>query len=280
MPLRDVAVRSSLRCPVCAGAFVADDDARAPLRCAAGHSFDVGKDGTVHLLPAGHGMTRRVGDDAAMIAARTAFFSRGHYRALSTAIADAVNAALPTQRRALVGDIGCGDGSHTSVIVEAVADRAHVVGVDLAKDAVKAAARRERSATFIVGDATRLPFADGAIDVAVVAFAPRPTDELARVAHHHGALVVAIPEPEHLRTLVVRFGGIGMAKDKATAVVQALAPAFALQAETVVDEPLHLSAADAALALQMTPHGRHTEARDVAAIDTRLHARVLSFARV
>jgi SAM-dependent methyltransferase len=212
-----------------------------------------------------------------MIAARTAFFARGHYHPLSMAIADAarVEGDVP-----VVADVGCGDGSHLSTVIDALGRDAVVAGVDLSKDAVRAAAKRERRATFIVGDANRLPFNDGVVDVVVVAFAPRAAAELTRIARPgQGVVVVAVPEPGHLKELVEVYGGIGMRDDKPAAVAGALAGAFTLVDEHVIDAPLALDAEDVALALRMTPHGRHIDlaAAPVAPLTTRLCARVLRF---
>ncbi|MFG1697296.1 putative RNA methyltransferase [Nonomuraea sp. NPDC049309] len=78
-----------LICPVCgvdrqAGLRL---DAGA-LRCAAGHSFDVARQGYVSLLvgsrPPG------TADTAAMVAARAAFLGEGHYEPLANALAEAV----------------------------------------------------------------------------------------------------------------------------------------------------------------------------------------------
>jgi len=84
-----------LICPVCgvdrqAGLRL---DAGA-LRCAAGHSFDVARQGYVSLLvgsrPPG------TADTAAMVAARAAFLDAGHYAPLANALAEAVLTCVNT----------------------------------------------------------------------------------------------------------------------------------------------------------------------------------------
>ena len=57
-----------LHCPVCGDAL---RETGGALRCAAGHSFDIARQGYVNLVPA-------PGDTAAMVTAREAFLGAGH----------------------------------------------------------------------------------------------------------------------------------------------------------------------------------------------------------
>ena len=78
-----------LACPHC-GATLAREN--GSLRCPAGHSFDIARQGHVTLL---RGDARPgAGDSAAMIEAREAFLASGHYAPIEEAIADAAEAAL------------------------------------------------------------------------------------------------------------------------------------------------------------------------------------------
>ncbi|MEV4178221.1 putative RNA methyltransferase [Nonomuraea sp. NPDC049709] len=74
-----------LICPVCRADLRLDESA---VRCAAGHTFDVAKQGYVSLLvgsrPPG------TADSPAMVAARAAFLDEGHYAPLADAVAEAV----------------------------------------------------------------------------------------------------------------------------------------------------------------------------------------------
>ena len=99
-----------LRCPVCAAALLLDG---AVVRCGAGHSFDVARQGYVDLMPPGR---RPAGDSTEMVAAREAFLAAGHY----AAIAGTVEALVEAVRRdgtvageggGLAGAGGRGDGS-------------------------------------------------------------------------------------------------------------------------------------------------------------------------
>jgi 23S rRNA (guanine745-N1)-methyltransferase len=243
----------------------------------------VGRDGSVHLLPAGHGKTRVVGDSVEMLQARRRFLQAGHYRALTSALAAATATALD-DNVGVIADFGCGEGSHLAGVVAAVGERHTVVGLDLSKDAVKLAARTVKGARCVVGDSrTAIPLRDDVVDVGLVVFAPRGVAELARVVR--GALVVAIPEPLHLAELRTRWGGIGIADEKRERTIEELADAFTVVEEVVVDETLTLDGAATADLLCMTPSRRHLDDDTLAAARTGdplvvgLRVRVLRCAR-
>ncbi|HKT05800.1 MAG TPA: 23S rRNA methyltransferase, partial [Rugosimonospora sp.] len=86
-----------LRCPVCAQPLRVTGT--HTLGCPARHSFDVARQGYVDLAP---GPLAHTGDTAEMVAARAEFLDRGHYDAVSAALA----AAVPAGTGELVVDAG------------------------------------------------------------------------------------------------------------------------------------------------------------------------------
>ncbi|MGB6836425.1 MAG: methyltransferase domain-containing protein [Dehalococcoidia bacterium] len=109
---------------------------------------------------------------------------------------------LPSGSRGL--DAGCGIGSHTLLLAEAVRPGGHVTGLDLrpefltrAKETAEKSGLAE-SVSFQEGDVRRLPFDDDSFDwvwsvdcVATMSAQPVPLlRELARVVKHGGTLAV------------------------------------------------------------------------------------------
>jgi hypothetical protein len=103
-------------------------------------------------------------------------------------------------RRAAAGrrwvDVGCGNGAFTELLLERAA-AAHVEGIDPSEAQVAYARTRlaDRPVLFRVGDATALPYADGAFDAAAMAlvifFVPEPAKgvaEMARVVRPGGSV--------------------------------------------------------------------------------------------
>lgn len=178
-----------LRCPICAGTFTYE--ARS-WRCATGHAFDVAREGYVNLMPVQHKHSREPGDTPASIAARRAFLDAGHYAPLR----DALVRMLPPAQDLV--DIGCGEGYYTAALT-AVAP--NVAGIDIAKPAVRLAARRHPGITWIVGSGARLPIADASIDTVCTLFTPLHPAEIARVLRDDGEMVLATPAEAHLHAL-------------------------------------------------------------------------------
>ena len=74
-----------LRCPHCDGALVRDN---ATVRCEAGHSFDIARQGYLSLLPGDAELGSA--DTAAMVTARSAFLGAGHFDPLAEDAAERV----------------------------------------------------------------------------------------------------------------------------------------------------------------------------------------------
>ena len=163
-------------------------------RCALGHSFDVAREGYVNLLPVQHKHSREPGDNAGMVTARREFLQAGHYQPLREA---AVALLAPLQAQTLL-DLGCGEGYYSGAF-RAIAPT--VIGLDIAKPAVRLAAKRLRELTWLVATATSLPLADASVDIVSSLFSPLPIAEMQRVLKPGGLVLVVTPAAEHLWTI-------------------------------------------------------------------------------
>jgi 23S rRNA (guanine745-N1)-methyltransferase len=179
----------SLICPLCRGALIPADKS---YRCPAGHAFDRAKEGYLSLL---HGRQKGEGrgDGKSMVLARD--------RVHRTGVFDPVVAALtgvplaPPVRSIL--DLGCGEGFFLGHMTRAHAIAASY-GLDLSVDAVKLAAKTNRSSLILRADLLQpLPFADGSVDLVQSIFAPRPLAEIKRVLRVGGHAMFVHPEPDH-----------------------------------------------------------------------------------
>lgn len=184
-----------LRCPVCGGALEADEKT---YRCGKGHSFDRARSGYVNLLPPTPG-GKRHGDDKLMVKARTEFLNKGFYDRLSLAVAGCVDEL--TEDGAHIVDAGCGEGKYTADVLArltASGKTAHIVGIDISKEALAQAARRSRAMTLCVASTARMPLADGWADVVLNLFSPFMGKEFARVLKPGGRLIRVVPLERHL----------------------------------------------------------------------------------
>lgn len=187
---------SLFRCPLCAAPLEREAGA---YRCPSGHSFDVAKEGYVHLLPPNRKHSALPGDDRDMVLARRDFLSRGYYQPLLDALRGRI-LALPGESPALL-DAGCGEGYYTAGVCQALRSagrRPRIAGTDISKLALRTAARRERDAEFAVASSYRLPLADGSVDVLLNCFSPLALEEFRRVLKPGGAFLYVVPGPDHL----------------------------------------------------------------------------------
>ena len=184
-----------LLCPVCGGRLTREETV---WRCENRHSFDVARSGYVnHLPPSAAG--KRHGDDKRMVAARTAFLSRGYYDHLIGAVAE--TCAQLAGPDACVLDAGCGEGTYTRAIyaaLEAKGGRPQLLGADISAEAVKRAARRVPEGIFCAASTAHLPLAAESLDLIVNIFSPFMTDEFWRVLKPGGFLLRVVPMERHL----------------------------------------------------------------------------------
>ncbi len=188
------------RCPVCHEGLTESADRRS-WRCPTGHVHDVAREGYVNLLITHQRRQRDPGDSAEMLAHRRRFLEAGHYDRL----ADAVAVAADLRPGAAVLDAGCGEGYYTRTWPDRW-EGVEVWGIDIAKPAVRLAARRSSPSThYAVGSVYDLPVLDGAVDVAVSIFAPLHSPEFERVMHPGAVLVTVTPGPDHLAGLKAKL---------------------------------------------------------------------------
>lgn len=244
-----------LQCPVCTATLAVADGA---LRCPAGHSFDIARQGYVSLF-AGGGRTGEA-DTAAMVEAREAFLGAGHYLRLGEALA--VEARAIEAPGAIV-DIGAGTGHQLAHVLDASPERLGVA-LDASTAALRRAARSHARATAIGADAWRdLPLRDGVAALLLSVFAPRNAPEMARVLAPDGALLAVTPTTRHLAELVGALGLLSVPEDKEERLDAQLTPDLVLAARRRIEYPLFLSRAEASELVRMGPSAWHVDERTI-----------------
>lgn len=234
----------SLICPLCHHSLLQQ---HGTFRCDAGHQFDQAKEGYVNLLPVQHKGSREPGDSAEMLQARRSFLDAGYYQPLRDCVAQHLAQQLPAGNVQVL-DIGCGEGYYTAAMAAAL-PAGQLFGLDVAKAAIRMAARRYRAVTFCVASSQRLPFADASLDAVVRIYAPCNEAELSRVVKPGGFLLTVTPGPHHLqqfKALIYREVQLHAAEEKAYA-------GFSRVDQQRLRYPMTLSGADAVRLLQMTP---------------------------
>ncbi|HCT81633.1 MAG TPA: hypothetical protein DGG94_20500 [Micromonosporaceae bacterium] len=244
---------AALRCPLCHKPL---EPAGSNLRCAAGHSFDVAKQGYVHL---GTGKKLPEGDTAQMIEARSAFLAKGHFAPLQTALAATAPAGL-------IVDLGAGPGHYLAAILEEH-ENAQGIAFDVSKPALKRAARAHPRAGAVLADTWgELPLADDSVDVLLNIFAPRNGVQMRRVLRPDGLLIVVTPEQDHLIELREELGLLTVDESKQERLSNTLRD-FVMDQDNRIRWQMQLSAEDAEQLVAMGPnafHGRAKSPRNLA----------------
>jgi len=171
-------------------------------RCENNHQFDNAKEGYVNLLPVQHKRSKQPGDSAEMMLSRRTFLEGAHYQPLRDRVVSLLDQHLSANAGALL-DIGCGEGYYTSAMEQGLnaRRRIQVYGLDVAKVAVRYAAKRYSDVAFCVASSHRLPFADASLDAIVRIYAPCKAAELHRVLNSSGLVLTVAPGPRHLYQL-------------------------------------------------------------------------------
>jgi 23S rRNA (guanine745-N1)-methyltransferase len=271
---------ATLRCPHC-GAQLRRRD--RTLTCAAGHHFDLARQGYVNLLAA---PSPHVGDDADMLDRRTATLAAGHFDPLLSALARVVETILEGSRRTRVASRPADDGSSRQrvrpvdepyVLVDVGAGTgyqlAHLVGsdahrvgiaVDVSKHAARRAAKAHPRVVAVVADVwTGLPVRGGMADVVLDVFAPRDGAEFARVLAPEGRVVLVTPTVDHLAELREPLGLLSVDATKADRVEAALSPHLIALETTPVRWQLELDHGAVRDLVGMGPIARHLEPNEL-----------------
>lgn len=247
-----------LRCPLCTLPVAV---AQQAVRCPAGHSFDIARQGYVNLLtrpPKGANA-----DTSEMIAARDRFLAAGHYRPLADRLAE--RAVEVAGAGAVVLEAGAGTGYYLARVLAAVAD-SRGIATDLSVPACRRAAKLDDQIGAVVADTwAGLPIIDAGVDLIMVVFAPRNPSEFARVLRPGGRLMIAAANDDHLVEVRDRLGMIDIRPGKLRTLETSLQPWFDLQHAEELRAQLSLDHPALRDLVLMGPTAHHRQEDDLAA---------------
>ncbi|MBC0853213.1 23S rRNA (guanine(745)-N(1))-methyltransferase [Pantoea stewartii] len=235
----------SLICPLCHSSLNLTERSWC---CENRHQFDQAKEGYVNLLPVQHKGSREPGDSAEMMQARRDFLQAGYYQPLRDKVVDVLNQHLQVPAAQIL-DTGCGEGYYTGALADNFAPAGKVFGLDVAKMAIRLAAKRYPQVLFCVASSQRLPFADHSLDAVVRIYAPCNEAELNRVIKLGGYLLTVTPGPHHLaqfKALIYRDVQLHAPEGK-------VYQGFQQRARHALTYPMALTGQAATTLLQMTP---------------------------
>lgn len=256
-----------LRCPVCGDAL---GETGGALRCAAGHSFDIARQGYVNLVPGR-------ADTPEMVEARDAFLRAGHFRPLTAALAEeaasgagaAADGAGATADGVVV-DLGAGTGHYLARVLDSLPG-ARGIAIDASPAALRRAARAHDRVAAVGADAWKpLPLRDGIATLVLSVFAPRNASEMARILTGGGggsrpaALLAVTPTTRHLHELVGPLGLLSVPDDKEDRLDTQLASRFTVTGRRPIEHAMFLTRDECAQLVRMGPSAWHIDEQALA----------------
>jgi 23S rRNA (guanine745-N1)-methyltransferase len=239
-----------LHCPICSAGLTLDG---AVVRCDAGHSFDVARQGYVSLLPG----TPRAGsgDSAQMVAAREAFLGAGHFEPLAEALVQAAEA----RSEGCVLDLGAGIGWQLARVLDSQPER-QGIALDVSRPALQRAARAHPRIGAVGCDIWgALPVRSAAAGLVLNVFAPRNGEEMARVLSSDGLLVVVTPTRRHLEELSGPLGLLSVDSRKPERLERELGSRLELRSSEEREWAMSLGHGDLDALVMMGPSGLHVD---------------------
>ncbi len=176
------------------------------VRCTAGHVFDRARERYLNLLLVQHKASRDPGDNKAMVAARTRILDSGCFAPVAASlfqlVSDHVTSPLHDRPLRLV-DAGCGEGYYLERFIAAARTSADaraitLIGTDISKWAVRAAARRSVDVAWAVASNRHLPIAAASADLIVSLFGFPVWPSFRQAQADGGSVLLVEAGPRHL----------------------------------------------------------------------------------
>ena len=179
-----------LLCPICGAPLAKGERA---LVCPSHHSFDIARQGYVNLLPVQQKHSQDPGDTREQVLSRRAFLDTGTYAPILEAL---IEAAREYGAFGELLDVGCGEGYYCAGLSQALG--LPLTGVDISKEAVRAAAARYKGPNWLCATAAHLPVGDETVGLLTSLFALTLPEEFFRVLSPGGLYIQVVAAEDHL----------------------------------------------------------------------------------
>jgi 23S rRNA (guanine745-N1)-methyltransferase len=197
-----ITTATTLACPLDGLPLIANGKQVA---CSNRHCFDVAHQGYINLLPVQHKRSKNPGDSTEMILARTAFLNGGSY----APIADTLNLlthkiiAATAELELCLLDAGCGEGYYLTHLLPSlqqpqIQQKITLIGLDISKPAILAAAKRSKQITWLIASNRQPPVLPGTVDIIFCLFGFPLFDSFKIPLKPGGKIILVEAGPEHL----------------------------------------------------------------------------------
>lgn len=176
------------------------------LVCDNGHTFDIARQGYVNLLPVQHKRSKQPGDSKAMVLARQQHLNTGIYQKISDKVTGTVVAHIINDNDVCILDAGCGEGYYfdallTSLVQEDGNNNLCFIGLDISKEAIIQATKRNQNIAWVVGTNRHPPLAKESVDIILCLFGFISTEGFTNILKPGGKIIMVDAGVGHLSDL-------------------------------------------------------------------------------
>ena len=180
----------NLICPICGHQL---NNEGKQYVCPNRHSFDIARQGYVHLLPVQQKHSKNPGDTRQQVLSRREFLDVGYYAPIAdTLIRTAKELGISGQ----ILDVGCGEGYYSARLADAL--DSPLTGLDISKEAVRCAAAKYKGKQWLCATAAHIPVSDGSAGLLTSLFALTLPEEFRRVLAPDGLYFQVLAAEDHL----------------------------------------------------------------------------------
>lgn len=199
----DIIKAKNLACPIDGNKLEADNKQWC---CSNGHSFDIAKQGYVNLLPVQLKRSKHPGDSKAMVIARRNFLDAAHYQAVASKITGTISTLMSNGKNCCLLDAGCGEGYYFDYLFNHLQERDNnnklsMIGLDISKEAVIEASKRNKQISWIVGTNRQPPVLETSVDIILCVFGFVNFEGFNKILKPGGKIVLVDAGPDHLKEL-------------------------------------------------------------------------------
>jgi len=197
-----ITTATTLACPLDGLPLIANGKQMA---CSNRHCFDVAHQGYINLLPVQHKRSKNPGDSTEMILARTSFLNAGSYAPIAAKLnllTHKIIAATAELELCLL-DAGCGEGYYLTHLLPSlqqpqIQKKITLIGLDISKPAILAAAKRSKQITWLIASNRQPPVLPASVDIIFCVFGFPLFDSFQKLLKPGGKIILVEAGPEHL----------------------------------------------------------------------------------
>ena len=187
-----------LICPICRKLLNKVDFS---LVCDNKHCFDIAKESYVNLLPAQHKKSKNPGDNRTMIRCRKNFLNKAYYQFLIPEIISLIQQHQDAPIPLNFLDSGCGEGYFIDEIERQLDLPANYYAMDISREAIRLAARRNKNICWFVASSNNIPIQDCTLDVVLKINAPINYLNIKNKLSANAFVISITPGEQHLEKL-------------------------------------------------------------------------------